>query len=102
MNRFAGNSLFFLDEPEAALSPSRQMSMLVRMQELINANSQFIIATHSPILMAYPDADIHVLGDSGIEKTNYKDTEHYQITRSFVNDPDGLLKKLLLDEGQTQ
>jgi predicted ATPase len=101
MNRFAGNSLFFLDEPEAALSPSRQMSMLVRMQELINANSQFIIATHSPILMAYPDADIYVLGDNGIVKTSYEDTDHYQITKSFVNDPDGMLQKLLSDDVQT-
>lgn len=102
MNRFSGNSLFFLDEPEAALSPSRQMSMLVRMQELINANSQFIIATHSPILMAYPDADIYVLSDSGIEKTDYEATEHFQITKRFLNNPQGMLQELLLKEGQAE
>ena len=95
MNRFSKESLFILDEPEAALSPSRQMAMLVRMKELIDKNCQFVIATHSPILMAYPDADIQLITERGIEKSNYEDTEHFQITRQFLNNPDGMLKQLL-------
>ncbi len=95
MNRFSKDSLFILDEPEAALSPSRQLSMICRMNELASQNCQFLIATHSPILMAFPDADILVLGEEGIVKTDYKDTEHYQITKSFINNPDGMLQQLL-------
>ena len=98
MNRFSNDSLFVLDEPEAALSPSRQLSMLVRIKELVERNCQFIIATHSPILMAYPDADIQLITENGIEKTVYEDTEHFQITRQFLNNPDGMLTQLL-DEG---
>ena len=95
MDRFSKNSLFILDEPEAALSPSRQMSMICRMNELVNQNCQFLIATHSPILMAYPDADILVLDETGIMKTEYTDTEHFRVMKSFINNPDGMLKELL-------
>jgi predicted ATPase len=94
-NRFGGNGLYILDEPEAALSPSRQLSMLVRMQELIDQNSQFIIATHSPILMAYPDAWIYQVGAKGLDRIEYKDTEHYQVTRNFLNQTDTMLDVLL-------
>jgi len=95
MNRFSGNSLYILDEPEAALSPSRQLSMIARMHELVASNCQFLVATHSPILMAYPDADILVLGENGIEKANYEETEHYQVMKSFINNRGGMLKQLL-------
>ncbi|MFK7859970.1 MAG: AAA family ATPase [Granulosicoccus sp.] len=95
MNRFSENSLFILDEPEAALSPSRQMSMICRMNELVNKNCQFLVATHSPILMAYPDADILVLGDDGIVKTDYKETDHYRVMKSFMNNPEGMVRQLL-------
>ena len=95
MKRFSGNSLFFLDEPEAALSPSRQLSMICRMHELTSQNSQFVIATHSPILMAYPEADILVLGDEGLKKTAYEDTEHFQVMKSFIDNREGMLKHLL-------
>lgn len=94
-NRFSRESLFILDEPEAALSPSRQMSMICRMHELASLNCQFLIATHSPILMAYPDADILVLGENGIVKTEYKETEHYTVMKSFISNPEGMLKQLL-------
>jgi len=95
MNRFSGDSLYILDEPEAALSPSRQLSMICRMHELVASNCQFLVATHSPILMAYPEADILVLGENGIEKTHYEETEHYQVMKSFINNRDGMLKELL-------
>ncbi|MCR1934788.1 AAA family ATPase [Clostridium tepidum] len=95
-NRFNGNGLYILDEPEAALSPSRQMSMLVIMNELIKKNSQFIIATHSPIIMSYPDSIIYEIRD-GIKEVRYKDTEHYKITRNFLDRPEKMLE-ILLDE----
>ncbi len=97
MNRFRGKGLYFLDEPEAALSPTRQLAMLARMYDLIQDNSQFIIATHSPILLAYPDADIYQLSPDGIEKIDYTDTEHYRITRDFLNNPEQALK-ILFDQ----
>lgn len=96
MNRFSKNSLFILDEPEAALSPTTQLSMLCRMHELVSLNCQFLIATHSPILMAYPEADIFVLGEDGLVKTDYEDTDHYKVTKSFINNRQGMMKKLLI------
>lgn len=94
-NRFRGQGLYILDEPEAALSPSRQMSMLVRMRDLIDLNSQFIIATHSPILMAYPDAWIYEISSAGLNRVEYEDTEHYQLTKSFLNRHQVMLEQLL-------
>ncbi|RXM71336.1 AAA family ATPase [Clostridium tetani] len=96
-NRFNGNGLYILDEPEAALSPSRQMSMLVIMHELIQKNCQFIIATHSPIIMSYPNSIIYELGNS-IKEVMYKDTEHYKITRNFLDKPEKMLKILLSED----
>jgi predicted ATPase len=93
-NRFGGNGLYILDEPEAALSPLKQMSMLTVINELVKKNSQFIIATHSPILMAYPDADIFVIDDNGIMKTPYKNTDNYMITRKFLENPEKMIHYL--------
>jgi predicted ATPase len=100
-NRFRGNGLYILDEPEAALSPQRQMSMLVRMHDLIAAKSQFIIATHSPILMAYPDAWIYQIGSRGLERVAYEDTEHFEITRNFLNRHEAIIQQLLEDSQST-
>lgn len=97
LNRFRGNGLYLLDEPEAALSPSRQMTLLARMHSLVQKQSQFIIATHSPILMAYPDAQILLLSDDGLQPIGYKQTEHYQITRSFLENPERMLRVLMED-----
>ncbi|MNP18857.1 hypothetical protein D3C76_1113560 [compost metagenome] len=93
-SRFGGNGLYILDEPEAALSPLKQMSMLTVINELVKQNSQFIIATHSPILMAYPDADIFVIDDNGIMKTTYKKTDNYMITRKFLENPEKMMHYL--------
>lgn len=98
-HKFSGNALYILDEPEAALSPSRQMSMLVRMHDLIAENSQFIIATHSPILMAYPDAWIYQIGSKGLERVAYEDTEHYEVTRNFLNRHQSIIAQLLDSAG---
>lgn len=95
VNRFGGNGLYILDEPEAALSPTRQMAMISRMHDLVNANSQFIIATHSPIILSYPYAQIYQLEKSGLNSIEYEETEHYQVTRNFLNTPERMLKILL-------
>lgn len=98
LHRFSGGGLYIMDEPEAALSPSRQLAMLARMHDLVRDNSQFIIATHSPILMAYPDAWIYRLTDRGIERTAWEDTDHYIVTSQFLNNRDRMLRELLEDE----
>jgi len=93
-HRFGGKGLYILDEPEAALSPQRQLAVLARINDLVNDDSQFIIATHSPILMAYPDATIYACGPQGIEQTTYEETEHYQVTRDFLLNPQRMMKIL--------
>ncbi len=97
MNRFGGNGLYILDEPEAALSPTRQMAMLSRMHELVRNDSQFIIATHSPIVMAYPDAQIFSLSEQGIAPVSYEETEHFRITRDFLNNHHKMVAMLIED-----
>jgi predicted ATPase len=93
--RFVGNGLYLFDEPEAALSPTRQLSMLTRLHDLCEQNSQFIIATHSPILLSYPNADIYQITDEGISRVDYEDTEHYQTTKNFLNNHEKMLGILL-------
>ncbi|WP_236537096.1 AAA family ATPase [Sphingobacterium composti Ten et al. 2007 non Yoo et al. 2007] len=95
-NRFSGNGLYILDEPESALSLSRQMNMMVRFKELLAQKSQFIIATHSPILLAYPGAEIWQLDEKGIQKVVYEDTDQYRLTKFFLNNPERMLKELNL------
>lgn len=97
MNRFGGKGIYLLDEPEAALSPQRQLAALARIHQLVQDDSQFIIATHSPILMAYPAATIYQFNEDGLNPIAYEATEHYQITRSFLNNPKGMLHRLLND-----
>ncbi len=94
-NRFRGNGLYLLDEPEAALSPSRQMAMLIRMNELARNNSQFIIATHSPILIAFPDALIYEFSDEGIQTRKFDETKLVQTYQGFFNDPQYMVHRLL-------
>jgi predicted ATPase len=98
MNRFHGRSLFLLDEPEAALSPSRQMALLARFHDLVEAGSQFVVATHAPILMAYPDADIIVINEEGAVRTPLRETEHYRLTREFLENPERMLHYLFATE----
>jgi predicted ATPase len=98
LHRFGGNGLYILDEPEAALSPTRQLAVLRRINQLIEDQSQFIIATHSPILMAYPGAKIYLLDGTGFTEVRYEDTEHYAVTKDFLNDPERVLRRLLADD----
>ena len=97
VERFGGKGLYLLDEPEAALSPTRQLAVLSRMHQLIQNESQFIIATHSPILMAYPGALIYQIDNSGFYPIKYKETEHYEITRAFLENPEPMLRELFND-----
>ena len=95
MNKFKGNGLYILDEPEAALSPMRQMAMISRMYDLAKQQSQFIIATHSPIIMGYPGALILQISNQGIEVIEYEKTEHYIIMKEFINNRKKMLDILL-------
>jgi predicted ATPase len=92
--RFGGQGIYILDEPEAALSPQRQLAVMSRLHDLVLDGSQFIIATHSPILMAYPDACIYLFGKEGVSKVAYEDTEHYRVTRDFLANPERMLRVL--------
>lgn len=94
-NRFIGDGLYILDEPEAALSPTRQLSFLARMHELVLARSQLIIATHSPILLGYPHAWIYQASDTGLQRIAYEETDHYQVMRSFLTRRESMLEVLL-------
>jgi predicted ATPase len=95
MHRFGGHGLYVLDEPEAALSPSRQLAMISRLHQLVGMRSQFVIATHSPILMAYPNSRIYQISANGLEHVSWQDTEHYIVAKRFLNDPEKQLSRLL-------
>jgi len=94
-NRFNGSGFYVLDEPEAALSPARQLALLALMHDLVTDGAQFLIATHSPILMAYPQAAIFQMSENGPYEIAYRDTEHFTITRRFLNDPEAMLEIVL-------
>lgn len=98
VNRFGGNGLYILDEPEAALSPQRQLAVLLIIHNLVLKDSQFLIATHSPILMAYPDACIYSFGPDGIVETTYEGTEHFLVTRDFLLNRERMLQMLFEGE----
>ncbi|GKV65302.1 MULTISPECIES: AAA family ATPase [unclassified Sporosarcina] len=94
VHRFRGNGVYLLDEPEAALSPMRQLAMLSRIHDLASEGSQFIIATHSPILLAYPEAKIVEFTEAGAQITTLEETSHYQIMKQFFDDKDRMLHHL--------
>jgi predicted ATPase len=95
MHRFRGNGFYVLDEPEAALSPSRQLAMIARIHQLVGARSQFVIATHSPMLMAYPNSWIYQIGANGLARVSLEETEHFVVAKRFLNDPQQQLRRLL-------
>ena len=97
MNRMNGNGLYILDEPESALSVTSQLQFLVKMKELVDNKSQFIIATHSPILLAYPDADIYVITDKGLTLSEYEETEQYRLTKYFISNYRKVIAGLMND-----
>lgn len=97
IERFGPNGLYLLDEPEAALSPQGQLTVLRRIHELVEDGSQLVIATHSPILVAYPDATIYALSDDGVARISYDEVPSVELYRSFLGDPELFLHHLLDD-----
>lgn len=95
--RFTENGLYILDEPEAALSPTRQMTLLCLIDELVKKGSQFIIATHSPILISYINGKILDLNNN-FEEVKYEDTELYQVYKMYLANPYGMQKRLFEEE----
>lgn len=93
-DRLYGSGLYIFDEPEAALSPSRQLAMLSIIRRLTEKNSQFIISTHSPILTAYPGAVIYEITEDGIMERDWRMTENYMITRRFLGNPEAFFAEL--------
>jgi predicted ATPase len=93
-SRFVPGGLFLLDEPEAALSPLRQLGLISILKEMIEQDAQFIIATHSPILMAFPDATLFNFEHDSIQQVAYNDLENVNLMRSFLDDPQTYLGKL--------
>ncbi len=93
--RFGDEGLYILDEPEAALSPNRQMAMLSLIHDLIKRGSQFIIATHSPILLSYPSSTIYEIGEKGLREISYEESETFRVTKRFLNDYQQMLDILL-------
>lgn len=93
--RITGKGIYLIDEPEAALSPQRQLSLIsLILQKIKEVDSQFIIATHSPLIMAIPGAQILEFKDGNISEVKYHDTEHYQLTKQFLENPDVFLRGL--------
>jgi len=98
MEKFWGNELYLLDEPEAALSTNRQLAALSVIHQLVKKESQFIIATHSPILFSYSNAKILQFDGVGITQVAYEDTEHFEVTRDFLNNYPRRLQQLFSDD----
>jgi len=99
INRFRGRAIYLLDEPEAALSPSRQLAFLRILHDLTgNGDAQFIIATHSPILLGYPHSVIFSFDDGKIDEIDYEMTDHYQITKYFLQHREKALFDILDDD----
>jgi predicted ATPase len=97
--RFGPDGLYIMDEPEAALSPQRQLALLAAFDRLVRRDrSQILVATHSPLLLAYPAARIYSLDENGIKETEYEQTEHYSLTRDFLLNRDRYLRRLKYDD----
>ena len=96
--RLVPNGLYFLDEPETPLSPTRVLALIVLLAERVRQGCQFVIATHSPILMAMPDATILLIEDGRLRPIGWNDLGHVRVTRAFLNDPAATLRRLLADD----
>jgi predicted ATPase len=92
--RFVPGGVHLLDEPEAPLSPQSQLALMALMQDMIAEGGQFVIATHSPILLAFPDATIYTFDRTPPEQVAFEDIEHVNLTRAFLNDPKSFLRRL--------
>jgi predicted ATPase len=97
VNRLGPRGFYLFDEPEAALSVNGQLALMRRIHELVEAKSQFVIATHSPILLGYPNAAILELSESGVRRVAYDETQQVELTRAFLDDPQRFLRHLLAE-----
>jgi predicted ATPase len=95
LHKLRGNGIYLFDEPEAALSPTRQLAAICAIHDLVEDSSQFVIATHSPILLAYPHAKIIQLDGFGAREVTLQDTEHFAVTRDFLNNHQARIEELL-------
>lgn len=103
LHRFHEKAIYLLDEPEAALSPMKQLALLKIINDLTKkGNVQFIIATHSPILLGYLDATLYYFGDGGIKEIAYEETEHYQITNYFLQYREKMLQELFREDEEDE
>lgn len=94
-SRITGKGIYLIDEPEAALSPIRQLSLIsLMLQKVRSTQSQFIIATHSPIIMSTPNSQVYLFENDHIARCPYEETPHYKITKNFLNNPETFLSKL--------
>ena len=94
--------LYFMDEPEAALSPQRQLTLLLHLVKMAEKGSQFIIVTHSPILLGTPDADIVSFDEGELHRISYEETESYQVTKLFLENREVMLRQLLQEETECE
>ena len=94
-HRLGANGLYILDEPEAALSPNRQMAMISLIHQLVNKGCQFVIATHSPIVLSYPNAKILEIRENGLEEVDYENTDTFAVTKQYLNKYQSMLDILL-------
>lgn len=94
--------LYFMDEPEAALSPQRQLTLLLHLVKMAEKGSQFIIVTHSPILLGTPDADIVSFDEGQLHRISYEETESYQVTKLFLENREVMLRQLLQEETECE
>ena len=93
-SRFVPGGLYILDEPEAPLSPQSQLGLIAMLKEMLKEDAQFIIATHSPILLAFPDATIYTFDEAPPRRVEFEQLEHVRLTRDFLNDPEAFLRHL--------
>lgn len=100
LNKLRGNGIYLLDEPEAALSPGRQLAALRAIHELVEDHSQFVIATHSPILLSYPNSKIMLFDKTGISEVSFEETEHFAVTRDFLNNYPRRLEQLFQEDSE--
>lgn len=99
-NNFRSEGVYLLDEPEAALSPQRQLALLMEIDRCVKGSSQFIIVTHSPILLGFPGAELLDFDDGPVHPIEYEETDSYLITSLFINDREGLLRRLIEEESK--
>lgn len=95
LNRFRGNGFYILDEPEAALSAQRQLTFVSHLHEFVENNSQFVIATHSPIILSYPNSIIYEIGKDDLNIVKYEDTEQFKSMKLFINNYPSILKNIM-------